>query len=43
MLNFIASFFGCVISCILGNEIADKTLNKIMETIESEEGFPHDY
>lgn len=38
MLNFIASFFGC----ILGNKIADKTLNKIMETIESEEGFPHD-
>lgn len=38
MLNFIASFFGC----ILENKIADKTLENIMETIEREEEVPHD-
>ena len=28
MLNFIASFIGFVIGCILGNKIADKTFNR---------------
>ena len=28
MLNFIAGFFSCIIGCILGNKIADKTLNR---------------